>query len=89
MRARPLPSTGITSYLPASTYHVAIIAISRSRCSAATSWFSAKSSATWYSSQPVASSSESFSAEIGCPKPMPASANDGPGQGQTARQPSW
>ena len=79
---------GMTSYLPASTYQVAIKAISRSRWSAPTSWFSAKSSATWYSSQRVASSSESVSAEMGLPKPVPASVNDGPGQGQTARQPS-
>ena len=56
----------MTSYLPASTYQVPIIAISLSRFSAATLWFSAKSSATWYSSQPVASSVESVSAEIGC-----------------------
>ena len=42
------------------------MAISRSRCSAATLWFSAGSSSTWYSSQPVASSSVSLSAEIGC-----------------------
>ncbi len=89
IRARPLPSIGITWYFPASTYQVAIIAISLSRCSAATLWFSAKSSATWYSSQPFASSSESVSAEIGLPNPVPASVNDGPGQGQTARQPSW
>ena len=75
--------------MPASTYQVPISAISLSRCSAATLWFSAKSSATWYSSQPVASSSDSFSAEMGWPKPTPASANDGPGHGQTARQPSW
>jgi hypothetical protein len=47
IRARPLPSTGITLYLPASTYQVPSIAISRSRCSAATLWFSAKSSTTW------------------------------------------
>ena len=47
MRARPLPSIGITSYLPASTYQVPIIAISRSRLSAATFVVSAKSSATW------------------------------------------
>ena len=35
----------------ASTYHCAIISISLSRCSAARSWFSAGSSATWYNSQ--------------------------------------
>ena len=78
----------MTSYLPASTYQVPIIAISRSRLSAATLWVSAKSSATWYSSQPVASSVESVSEEIGSPKPLPASVNEGPGHGQTARQPS-
>ncbi len=37
----------------------------------------------------LASSSVSFSAGIGSPKKAPASVNDGPGQGQTARQPSW
>jgi hypothetical protein len=42
----------------------------------------------WYSSQPVASSFVNVSAEIGLPKPVPASVNDGPGHGQTARQPS-
>jgi hypothetical protein len=42
----------------------------------------------WYSSQPVASSSLSFSLEMGLPKPVPASAKDGPGHGQTARYPS-
>ena len=31
----------------------------------------------------------SVSAEIGSPNPLPASANDGPGHGHTARQPSW
>ena len=88
MRARPLPSIGITSYLPASTYQVPIIAISLARLSAATLWFSAKSSSTRYSSQPVASSVDSVSVEIGSPKPLPASVNDGPGHGHTARQPS-
>ena len=88
IRASPLPSIGSTPYFPASTYHVAISLISRSRWSAATSWFSAKSSATWYSSQPLSSSVTSVSAEIGWPKPAPASANDGPGHGHTARQPS-
>ena len=32
---------------------------------------------------------ERFSAEIGCPNPVPASLNEGPGHGQTARHPSW
>ena len=40
------------------------------------------------SSQPVASSLERVSPEIGSPNPLPASLNDGPGHGQTARQPS-
>ena len=80
---------GSTPYLPASTYQVPISAISRSRCSSATLLFSAKSSSTWYSSQPFASSSDSLSALIGWPNPTPASANDGPGHGQTARHPSW
>jgi len=44
--ASPLPSTGITSYFPASTYHRPIISISFSRFSDARLWFSAKSSAT-------------------------------------------
>jgi len=74
--------------LPASTYQVATISISLARFVAATLWFSATSSATWYSSQPVASSSVSFSAGMGSPKPLPASVNDGPGHGHTARQPS-
>src|SRR6185295_1669155 len=89
IRGRPLPSMGKTSYLPASTYQVPIIAIKRSRFSSATLWFSAKSSATWYSSQPLASRAESVSDEIGSPNPFPASVNDGPGQAHTARQPSW
>jgi hypothetical protein len=88
IRRIPLPSTGITSYLPASTYQVAMSAINRSRWSEAMSWFSAKSSATWYSSQPEASSWLSISAEMGEPNGWAASANDGPGHGHTARQPS-
>ena len=49
--ARPLPSIGMTPYLPASTYQVAMSSMSLSRLSAAaTLWFSAKSFSTWYSS---------------------------------------
>ena len=47
IRARPLPSTGMTSYLPASTYQVPISSMSLSRCSAARLWFSAGSSSMW------------------------------------------
>ena len=46
-------------------------------------------SATWQSSQPPASSSLSMSAVMGSPNFRPDSANDVPGQGHTARQPSW
>ena len=46
MRARPLPSTGMTPYLPASTYQVPIISMSLSRRSAARFRFSAGSSST-------------------------------------------
>ena len=43
----------------------------------------------WYSSQWWASRSVSVSAVIGAPNGWSASANDGPGQGHTARHPSW
>jgi hypothetical protein len=91
IRAMVLPSMGSTLYFPASTYQVAIISISLSRCSSARSWFSAGSSATWYSSQWWASSSVRSAAVIGVPNglPGPASAKEGPGQGHTARHPSW
>ena len=80
---------GSTLYFPASTYHMAIISISLSRCASARLWFSAGSSATRYSSQWWASRSVKSAAVIGVPNPLPASANEGPGHGQTARQPSW
>ena len=44
IRCRPLPLTGMTPYLPASTYHVPISSMSLSRWSAARSWFLAGSS---------------------------------------------
>ena len=81
---------GMTPYLPASTYQVAIISMSLSRCSAARLWFSAGSSVDVV--QLPARGIELGTAsrrEMGSPKPMPASANEGPGQGHTARQPSW
>ena len=88
-RAAALPSIGSTLYLPASTYHWAIISMSRSRCWSARLWFSVGSSARWYSSQWCASSPARSSAVIGTPNPWPASAKDGPGHGHTARQPLW
>src|ERR1700733_11029947 len=84
IRARPLPSTGITLYLPASTYHVPIIAISRSRWPAAPLGFPGESPPQGVNPQALGASSDWVRAGIGRPKPMPASVNDGPGQGQTA-----
>jgi hypothetical protein len=65
----PEPSTGMTPYLPASTYQVPMSAMRLSRLASTTSLFSAKSSSTWWSSQAEASSSGSLSAEIGLPQP--------------------
>ena len=86
------PSTGSTLYFSASVHHSATSSRSWSGCSAATLWDSVGSSPMWYSSQPVASSWSRTAGVIGSPNLRPscaASAKSGPGQGHTARQPSW
>ena len=90
MRARPLPSIGSTLYLPASTYQVPIISISRSRLLGARLWVSAGVLGDVVELPALRIELDSCLgrdrlAEAG----FPASVNDGPGQGQTARQPSW
>ena len=89
MRARPLPSTGSTSYLPASTYQVAIMRDQAVAVLGGEVVVLGGVLGDVVELPAVASSSASVSAEIGSPNPLPASANDGPGHGQTARQPSW
>ena len=80
---------GNTSYFPASAYHIAISSMSLSRCWQARLWFSAGSLGDPVQLPTLASRPVSVSAVISAPNGLPASANDGPGHGHTARHPSW
>ena len=89
-RVAPRESTGSTWYLPASTYH------SGDHLDQLVAMLVGHVVILGYvlihvvqlpaARHPVLVSS---SAVIGAPKNFPASAKEGPGHGQTARQPSW